>query len=880
MFAKSRWILLVLLSLVPNVDAADLTIPSAGRVSIELIASYAAFNNTISVISPPVAIAFSGCQLEPALGLGGVHVVSEETSQRGCRVDLDSDSATPGIQEFAAGTTFEFGMCAQTDSDAQCEYVWSSNPGSNSDSSDHVRTENFATNAWRLSWEDLPNLGDADFNDIIVVFRVQQDSDGDALWDDWETSGIDTNGDGAAEILLAGADPQRKDLYLEVDCLVSDGNGNGSLGDPEDHSHCPPQDSMLDVVAAFANAPVANPDGTTGIQLHIDVGPLYGGGLRSVPGNGGVSGVVGDLGGGNQIDETGNEIIDWDGATGRAGTDFYTLKVANFDNDRRFAYRYAILGHQTNGRRAVNDCTSGWAEDILANDLLVTLGGWRDLNGDGTTDTGCWGMTAANNIDEDADGAVDEDPQDEIDNDGDCAAGTDTNNDGITCGSGDVGVDEDGGFSVGSRGQQAGTLMHEFGHTLNLRHGGGDNVHYKPNYLSVMNYLFQACEVPSSAAGGGAFPGGCAFSAMVLPPTLAGSLDERSLDECLGIDDGSGFFGAMDWNADAVISGGTNCSPPNSTNVQADINFNSSNVDLLDGFEDWANLAYAFQNVGNFVNGVADPVEDEMDPSMLEEIRRVVTMQLAPAVTLTLEAPATALPGETVHLTARVVNSGKGPATQAMATVATPFGDTESFDLDVVKVGEERVTPSVDFAIASDACPQLLQGTASLTFKDYARNAFVLGDVAEVRVLDVTPPVLSVVVTPTQLWPPDHTMADIQATVVVTDECDPNPRVRLLSIWSDEPDNGLGDGDTENDIQNAEYGTDDRTFSLRRERQGWGNGRVYSIVYEASDASGNVVQKTVAVEVPKSMAKSALLRDPEDRKSGSRKGRLQRTTTF
>jgi len=50
-----------------------------------------------------------------------------------------------------------------------------------------------------------------------------------------------------------------------------------------------------------------------------------------------------------------------------------------------------------------------------------------------------------------------------------------------------------GSFSgmVGDEQQQQGTLLHEMGHTLKLRHGGFDNVNCKPNYLSVMNYAFQ-----------------------------------------------------------------------------------------------------------------------------------------------------------------------------------------------------------------------------------------------------------------------------------------------------------------------------------------------------------------------------------------------------
>ena len=138
----------------------------------------------------------------------------------------------------------------------------------------------------------------------------------------------------------------------------------------------------------------------------------------------------------------------------------------------------------------------------------------------------------------------------------------------------------------------------------------------------------------------------------------------------------------------------------------------------------------------------------------------------------------------------------------------------------------------------------------ALDCKRESRNSSAASQAVTVQ--DTTPPVLLVAVSPAELWPPNHKMVTIRALVTVIEACDGEPTVRLLSITSNEPDNGLGDGDTENDIQGAALGTDDREFQLRAERSGRGSGRVYSIVYEAADASGNRTTYTALVTVPKS----------------------------
>jgi sialidase-1 len=92
----------------------------------------------------------------------------------------------------------------------------------------------------------------------------------------------------------------------------------------------------------------------------------------------------------------------------------------------------------------------------------------------------------------------------------------------------------------------------------------------------------------------------------------------------------------------------------------------------------------------------------------------------------------------------------------------------------------------------------------------------------------------------------------VNATLAITDNCDAAAAVTLVSIVSNEPASGLiGRGDDGPDIQGAAFGTDDRTFALRAERDtGVGiTGRVYIVTYRVTDSSGNASEKSATVTV-------------------------------
>jgi hypothetical protein len=114
---------------------------------------------------------------------------------------------------------------------------------------------------------------------------------------------------------------------------------------------------------------------------------------------------------------------------------------------------------------------------------------------------------------------------------------------------------------------------------------------------------------------------------------------------------------------------------------------------------------------------------------------------------------------------------------------------------------------------------------------------------AMLDIVDTEPP--EAIEEPTELWPPNHELHTISGEDCAKDACDSGLAVTFHSASSDEPVNDVGDGNTEPDII-----LECDRVQLRSERQGGGNGRVYTLGWTAVDDSGNETEGECIVTVP------------------------------
>ena len=293
------------------------------------------------------------------------------------------------------------------------------------------------------------------------------DSDGDGIPDDWERNGVWV-GNIFLDLPKMGANWLHKDLFVELDWWAQG-----------DHSHQLKPEAMQLLIDAFANVPVSNPDGISGITLHLDCGPTcIMDPLAKDPSGNPQPSLWGTMSQANPVPHvdplTGSilEIGSRDIYGQYQWLSFDQTKQVNFSPARANVFHYVLFAHALVRIRPDKlDTSSGLTRATPANDSMVTLGYF-------TTDPNA-------------------------------PAGAEK--------------------YVGTAPEQAGTLMHELGHSLGLMHGGpvkyNDSITNKPNDLSVMNYLYQTRGLWVNKS-----PGVFAFSSLVLP-----ALDQNALYESAGL---------------------------------------------------------------------------------------------------------------------------------------------------------------------------------------------------------------------------------------------------------------------------------------------------------------------------------------------------------
>lgn len=190
-----------------------------------------------------------------------------------------------------------------------------------------------------------------------------KDTDADGLADDWETQGVDTDDNGTFDLDLPamGADPNHKDLFVEVDWLTGEGTHVGPFTFGGFDSR-PSSASINRVVTSFNGWPVPNPDGVQGIRLHLDAG-------SDTIMNPKTATKWGSRSHANAI-KNGKRVPDWPDNDSWSQLD--TFRNENVPKARRGVFHYVLFVDEIGC--GDTGCTTGISRGIPGHDLLLAKG--------------------------------------------------------------------------------------------------------------------------------------------------------------------------------------------------------------------------------------------------------------------------------------------------------------------------------------------------------------------------------------------------------------------------------------------------------------------------------------------------------------------------
>lgn len=523
--------LVILLMSIPNCFASNLTLTTRGEVAIDFLVINEKFNPVLIINTPEKHVQQK--EISSNFRNDCIPVLQHESSteiriplnyrHQGCRYYLNTKTEDDRPTIYNPDDTFSFALCLATGTNS-CDVESSIlNTLINPNISPLYSNEaSLKDRIFKLEWNDPVKTQQND-SIVVAIVRMDLDSDSDGLWDDWELFGIDANGDGEIDLTLKDADPERKDIYVEIDAMGCPASVPNTLD-----CHRPKDEALKAVITAFENAPVLDANGKiAGINLHLDVDEI-------IP---------------HKSETT------WDQALGKEDREIDCNDSKNDNNfacekkkwfgtksqrenptqlkAKALAYHYSLWAHSYS-----NSGGSSGISETSGNDLLVTLGNQK------------------------------------------------------------YALNENKNHHVGDLKEQAGTFMHELGHNLGLLHGGGDDINYKPNYLSIMNYRWQHTWIQNTKVGPR-----LDYSRQTLK-----TLDERSLIEIDGVLGSSQSSLVPAVEGDQLIW----CPLPNSAGIpyarqQADINGKRATCNELESENShWINWNFSYVSNDGELTGTVD----------------------------------------------------------------------------------------------------------------------------------------------------------------------------------------------------------------------------------------------------------------------------------
>ncbi|WP_076924834.1 hypothetical protein [Pseudoalteromonas sp. EB27] len=157
---------------------------------------------------------------------------------------------------------------------------------------------------------------------------------------------------------------------------------------------------------------------------------------------------------------------------------------------------------------------------------------------------------------------------------------------------------------------QASTIFHELGHNLGLYHGGDEEINFKPNHLSSMNYLYQLAGLSTIGNNEGDryyerfYPGN--VSCDITPNTNShlGSTDDFIIDYSSGSSadlNESTILEAQGLNRNGSLPVDFNCNAINTESLTSFDSNQDNTISILSDVDEWnmLNLQFYMQSAGN-----------------------------------------------------------------------------------------------------------------------------------------------------------------------------------------------------------------------------------------------------------------------------------------